>query len=265
MGTGASGWGWQSQVPRDPLEHCHFSCSTLGTALSWSGSDARCVWRRLSSRAGSSISPGVGEDSCPTAPSVGCGKSQAHQAGMWRGTWSAAGLANTDSEHLRWADGSAGWLWISLWDPNKDTLSGLPSLPLRLSSPGRPWAPTTFLPDTLTLRPHHGPNFCERTQFLTVGRQLCIILGRPSRTEMERELLITFQAVRHDYRKADWIVFIKLWLHVCFVRPFFLVGSRWNRMTDIFCCGPATTPPVPGGVPVCPGLTGELQSPASHT
>lgn len=28
-------------------------------------------------------------------------ESQARQAGMWRGTWSAAGLANKDSEHLR--------------------------------------------------------------------------------------------------------------------------------------------------------------------
>lgn len=38
---------------------------------------------------------------------------------------------------------------------------------------------------------------------------------------MERESLTTFQAVRHDYRKADWTIFIKLELHVCFVRPLF--------------------------------------------
>lgn len=46
--------------------------------------------------------------------------------------------------------------------------------------------------------------------FLMVRGEPCIILGRPPRTEMERESFLTFQAVRHNYRKADWIKFIKL-------------------------------------------------------
>lgn len=89
--------------------------------------------------------------------------------------------------------------------PQRRPSAVLPASHCGFLLPGKPWAPTTLLPDKLSLRPHRGPSL-----LMVREERPCIILGRPPRTEMERESFLTFQAVRHNYRKADWIKFIKL-------------------------------------------------------